>query len=187
MSETSDPFAPPVEPARPTQVDALSAPQAERVARFGAALVDRLAVVCLGLVGVGISAIGALAAGTEDQQVLNQIIGVGALVAASPLSVYQWYYEATEGTTIGKRQFDIRVVCIDGSPMNFLTGVVLRRWIIGAAVLAFGPLGNMLSLCDAAAIFTADHRTLHDYLAGTRVVKVRRPRPPAPEVAVSGV
>jgi hypothetical protein len=43
--------------------------------------------------------------------------------------------------------------------------------VLGIANFA-GGFGSIVSLCDALAIFAADRRTLHDRIAGTKVISL---------------
>lgn len=67
------------------------------------------------------------------------------------------------GQTPGKMLCGIRVVCRDSSPVGYRRA--LLRWIgYGLAALPFG-LGFL------GLLFTAERRGLHDWIAGTRVVR----------------
>ena len=67
------------------------------------------------------------------------------------------------GQTIGKMLLKIRVIGDDGRPVD-ATGGVVR-----AAGCMLVPV--TLGLSYLPALFTSDHRALHDRLAGTRVVR----------------
>lgn len=96
-------------------------------------------------------------------------LGVG-LVAFGIFTCVQWYLVATTGQTLGKKLFGIKIVMVDGSPVGFWTGVVLRDWAIGfLGALPF--VGGIIGLADALYIFHADRRCLHDRIAGTIVVR----------------
>jgi uncharacterized RDD family membrane protein YckC len=128
--------------------------------------------------------------------------GFGAFVTAETalalLICCQAYLAARYGTSIGKRLLGARIVRIDGKPMNFVHGVLLRSWIFGAllfvlplyrayqasggmsaraffaAVPAASTLGVgavvVLLLCGAT-IFGKQQRGVHDMLALTKVVR----------------
>jgi len=90
-----------------------------------------------------------------------------ALVA---LSIYQWVLVSTTGQSLGKRWVGIRVVFVDGSPVTFQSGVLLRSWVF-AIVSAVPGLGYFVGVLDVLWIFGAERRCLHDYLAGTMVIE----------------
>jgi uncharacterized RDD family membrane protein YckC len=105
--------------------------------------------------------------GEEATPLVLIAIAVGML----GLGIVQCYLIATRGQSIAKRLLGIRIVRTNGSPVNFMHGVVLRSWLI--AFLTNIPLvGFIVALVDWAMIFGADRRCLHDRLADTTVVKV---------------
>ena len=71
----------------------------------------------------------------------------------------------TAGQTLGKRLLGARVVDESGEPIGYLRA--LGRCV--ATIVAAIPFGLGL----AAAGFRRDRRGLHDFLAGTRVVRTR--------------
>jgi uncharacterized RDD family membrane protein YckC len=79
-----------------------------------------------------------------------------------------------KGRTIGKMVMGLRVVRRDGSPLRGTD--VLSREVLGRMMLAsitFG-ISNLVSL--AWALLTREHQTVHDGIAGTRVIKIRGSR-----------
>ena len=94
------------------------------------------------------------------------VVGGLALLA---LWAYQAYRVSTTGQTLAKKWLAIRVVKIDDTPVNFVSGVLLRGilpWFLG--IIPY--LGFVFSLTDALFIFGEQRRCLHDLLAGTKVV-----------------
>ena len=71
----------------------------------------------------------------------------------------------TAGQTVGKRLLGARVVDEGGAPIGYVRA--LGRCV--ATLLAALPLGIGLVVAGCAA----DRRGLHDFLAGTRVVRTR--------------
>ena len=111
-------------------------------------------------------------------------IGLG-FFAACGIVVYQWILISRTGQSLGKKWTGIRIERIDGTPITFGTGVVLRNWVpklIGAlpnVVWHLGPtvvpyLGSIFHLVDCLYIYREDRRCLHDHIAGTRVVRYQR-------------
>jgi uncharacterized RDD family membrane protein YckC len=83
--------------------------------------------------------------------------------------IYQWYLIATTGQSLAKRWLGIKIVRLDGSPVGFVNGVILRSWVVGA--LSNIPiLGTIIGLVNPLMIFGEERRCLHDHIAGTRVV-----------------
>jgi uncharacterized RDD family membrane protein YckC/predicted RNA-binding Zn-ribbon protein involved in translation (DUF1610 family) len=137
--------------------------------RLGAALLDGLLawvammpsfVVMFATMGRGNS---------EDPPPLAVVLFfLGILV----LGIYQIVLLSTSGQTIAKRWLKIRIVRYeDGGPVGFGKGVALRA-IVPAVIGAIPCLGVLFSLADPLFIFSAEHRCLHDQIAGTKVVRV---------------
>jgi uncharacterized RDD family membrane protein YckC len=92
------------------------------------------------------------------------------LPAELPIAIYQWTLIASTGQTIGKKWMRIRIVKVDGSPVTFGDGVVLRDWVMRG--IGFIPcVGGIISLVGILMIFGDGHRCLHDQIAGTKVIK----------------
>ncbi|MCA9686222.1 MAG: RDD family protein [Myxococcales bacterium] len=127
---------------------------AERGTRLGAQFVDGL------LYGGAMIPMVILAAAAEEA---GMVIG---LLFPFALAIYQWYLITTTGQTLAKKWLGIRIVRLDGSPVDFVHGVLLRSWVMQAAA-SFIPL---VGLVDALLIFGDERRCLHDHLAGTKVV-----------------
>jgi uncharacterized RDD family membrane protein YckC len=81
------------------------------------------------------------------------VLGYGYLAA----------FTVAGGQTIGKMMLSLRVIGDDGRPVD-TAGGMLRA-------LACLLIPATLGLSYLPAIFTRDHRALHDRLAGTRVVQ----------------
>ena len=122
--------------------------------------------------------------GSEDYPVMNAfgsgrlltwVAGVAAVgcLAMLGIAIYQWILISKTGQSLGKKWTGIRIEMIDGSPVSFTTGVVLRNWV-PKIMGAFPYLGMLFHLVDALYIFREDQRCLHDHIAGTRVVRHRR-------------
>jgi uncharacterized RDD family membrane protein YckC len=106
----------------------------------------------------------------EDLQ-HNSLIGLYYFAGVLPLTIYQWYLVSTTGQTLGKKWQRIRIVKTDGAPVDFVSGVLLREWVI--AGIGFIPcIGPIVSLVDVLMIFGQDQRCLHDRIAGTKVIAV---------------
>jgi uncharacterized RDD family membrane protein YckC len=140
--------------------------------RFGAHWIDALLVGACAVVG---GFIDGLIGGSERLLVLL------VLIAAAPIEIYQWYLVTKTGQTLGKRWLKLKIVKMDGSAVDFMSGVVLRSW----PLLAFYALSHLISvetvrtlvidlvlLVDAVLVLGSERRALHDYIAGTRVISV---------------
>ena len=83
------------------------------------------------------------------------------------------------GQTLGKKLCGIAIVMTGGNEVPFWKLVLVRAWffpLLFAPLLA-GPAMPLLALApliDQAFIFGQQRRCLHDLIAGTLVVSVRR-------------
>ena len=97
----------------------------------------------------------------EDLRVLPAVPFVGFL--ATLAFGYVAAFTVAGGQTIGKMVLSLRVIGDDGRPVD-AAGGTLRA--LGCMLVPI-PLG----LSYLPALFTSDHRAIHDRLAGTRVVQ----------------
>ncbi|UQA59579.1 RDD family protein [Polyangium aurulentum] len=159
-----NPYAPPE--ARDFDIDSPNAfePQllASRGSRLGARLIDGLLQYAAAfLIGTGVRlALGLPRRSLNEAGVDTYVLGAFAWLV--PLSV-QWYLTATTGQSIGKRLLGLKIVKMDGSPVDFVSGVILREWIgrlIDSVTCGIGTL----------MIFGDQQRCLHDHVASTKVI-----------------
>ncbi len=166
----TNPFQAPLEPS-----DSFSAwehrnlyedaPLGARGSRLAARIVDNVATAVGAIPGILIVCAG----GTEEIVVLALLV---MIVGVFGVVFYNWYLTATEGRTIGKRALGLRIVKVDGSPVDFVSGVIMRTWVLGfiTGLANLFYLGPIVSLIDTLLIFAEDRRCLHDHIAGTKVV-----------------
>jgi uncharacterized RDD family membrane protein YckC len=145
--------------AAPAFVTALEAGRPAR--RLAAALIDALVVVPVDLVVIYFTL-------RLCQLGLREL----ALLPVVPLLVfffildggYLLAFTAAGGQTIGKMATSLRVVGADGGRVGTVRALVRTlAWIVSVVPLGLGLL---------PAAFDAEQRTLHDHVAGTRVVSV---------------
>ncbi len=87
--------------------------------------------------------------------------------------VVQCYPLAKTGQTWGKKLLSIRIVDLHGEQPPLWRLIVLRY--LPTQLMSLVPIvGNFYVLVDAVFIFRQDKRCLHDLIAGTQVVNVRR-------------
>jgi uncharacterized RDD family membrane protein YckC len=175
MSTASfNPYAPPRADSDPlAEENPNELMRASRGQRFVAAFLDGLLYLPFVGLGVyfGVSHLGAAG------QTVSQKLQMQALVL--PISIVQWVLIARTGQSLGKRWTRIKIVKMDNSPIDFVSGVLLRNWllylvpaIVGVFVSGAESASGLISLADILCIFGAAHRCLHDYLAGTKVVSL---------------
>lgn len=88
--------------------------------------------------------------------ILGGIVQDGWIVTALTAIYFIWPY-STNGQTLGKRALNIKVVSIDGSPLDWKKGILRSIGIL------FG-IGFLWALWDS------DRQAFHDKIAGTYVV-----------------
>ena len=131
-------------------------------ARVGAGAIDTLLLVVLDVVILYLTLrVTGLQNTMEDIRVLP-IIPFGGFLALLAFG-YVAAFTVAGGQTIGKMLLSLRVIGDDGRPID-AAGGMLR-----AAGCMLVPL--TLGLSYVPALVTADHRALHDRIAGTRVVR----------------
>lgn len=92
------------------------------------------------------------------------------------LIVTQMVLITVRGQSIGKLLCKLRIVRHDtGGPAGFLRGYALRG-LIPFIIQQVPFINAVFWVTDSCFIFRADHRCLHDLMAGTKVVMVREPR-----------
>jgi uncharacterized RDD family membrane protein YckC len=159
-----NPYAPPSigaqGPAWAQSFGQVQQPLASPGARLGAHLLD-------GLLYFGAVMVGLPAAAFDET-----LSGMLALLGMLGLAIYQWYLVSTTGQSLGKKWVGIRIVKLDGSPVDFSSGVLLRSWAFYGLVFVGGlfVIGSVLPLVDALMIFGDERRCLRDHLAGTKVI-----------------
>ena len=149
---------------------------ADRSTRLGAALLDALLAMACAIPGGALLFFQAFNNASSRHGRANAfdptdlIGGIVLMMALTlPLAIYQWYLISKSGQTLGKRWTGIKVVKLDGSPVDFVSGVVMRNWIV-AAMGMIPYVGSCVSLVDPLMIFGDERRCLHDLIAGTKVI-----------------
>jgi uncharacterized RDD family membrane protein YckC len=102
----------------------------------------------------------------QGDQILWSLLGLGVMLAIN------WHFLA-KGQTIGKMIVKTRIVLIDGSPCD-RSRIILRR-MLPLHIAQQIPVVNLLfGLTDMFMIFRENRRTLHDEIAGTKVIDISR-------------
>jgi uncharacterized RDD family membrane protein YckC len=167
-----DPYAPPTVDvdAPPATTPDQGRELADRIERFMGAFLDGLVATPLLLIGAQYGPkVGA--------------VSIYSHLFVLPVHILQWYLITTRGQTIGKIWQKTRIERMDGRPVGFFAGVVLRVLVLQAIAIgldsfATTPLSPVVFVVGALMfanplfIFGPAHRCLHDYIAGTRVVKL---------------
>ena len=141
---------------------------AGRGVRLGAAIIDG---IILGLI------VWPFAMSTDYWTRATQgDIGMGDLLQLSLVSllgflVLHGYLLHKYGQTIGKRLLGIRIVSATDGQLVSLGKIFGLRYVPIQIAGVIPVIGNILPLIDVLFIFREDRRCLHDFIAGTRVVK----------------
>ena len=131
-------------------------------ARLAAGAIDILLLVGIDAVVVYLTLqVTGLQRTLEDLRVLPPVPFVGFLAMLA--FGYVAAFTVAGGQTIGKMALSLRVIGDDGRPVDAAGGVI--------RALACLLVPVTLGLSYLPALFTSDHRALHDRLAGTRVVQ----------------
>lgn len=132
------------------------------VARIGAGAIDALLLGSVNLAVIYLTLrVTGLQNSLDDLRLLPPVPFAGFLAAIT--FAYVAAFTVGGGQTIGKMMLRLRVIGDDGRPVD-AAGGVLR-----AAGCMLVPI--TLGLSYLPAIFTSEHRALHDRIAGTRVVQ----------------
>jgi len=132
------------------------------LARVGAGAIDVLLLVGIDAVVLYLTLrVTGLQNTAEDLRVLPPVPFVGFLVMLA--FGYVAAFTVAGGQTIGKMVLSLRVIGDDGRPIDAAGGMI--------RALACMLVPVTLGLSYLPALFTSDHRALHDRLAGTRVVQ----------------
>lgn len=131
-------------------------------ARVGAGVIDLLLLIGIDAAVLYLTLrVTGLQNTLEDMRVLPPVPFVGFL--ATLAFGYVASFTVAGGQTIGKMVLSLRVIGDDGRPVD-AAGGMLRA--LGCMLV---PI--TLGLSYLPALFTSDHRAIHDRLAGTRVVQ----------------
>jgi uncharacterized RDD family membrane protein YckC len=130
--------------------------------RVGAGVIDLLLLVGIDAAVLYLTLqITGLQNSLDDLRVLPPVPFIGFLVVLG--FGYVAAFTVAGGQTIGKMILNLRVIGDDGRPVDAAGGMIRAL----GCMLVPATLG----LSYLPALFTSDHRALHDRLAGTRVVQ----------------
>jgi uncharacterized RDD family membrane protein YckC len=169
---------------------ALSDEPADRGVRLAARGIDWVIsmLACLpGLVVMGPTFFRAVVAAAQGGRMEMEDFNTGAIILGGLLlfilglgvAIVQIVMLSMRGQTIGKRIVGIKIVrFLDGSDAGFVNAWLLRSFVVGLITMFLNFLlwmGYIFTIVDMCFIFRQDQRCLHDLIAGTRVVKVKKP------------
>lgn len=86
-------------------------------------------------------------------------------------SVFNVYLLRRRGQTIGKYLMQIRIVDMHGEVLPWWH-IVFKRFLPYWAVLFIPAIGELLFIVDVIPVLLPNRRCLHDWIAGTQVVRI---------------
>lgn len=96
----------------------------------------------------------------------------GTVISAAAQFAYFVYLEGTRGQTFGKQWLGMRVVRVDGSPMDYDAAMRRNWWVLLSIIPFLGGLAQFVVAIAIAITVNSDARNegFHDKMAGTAVV-----------------
>ncbi len=146
---------------------------AGRGARFLGAFIDGILLSLCMAPGYALLFLGSTsrdADGNPNGTSMALLGTAGYLLGAVVYLVIQAFLLSRTGQSIGKKVAGTRVVKVDGSPAGFV-GAFLMRSFVAYLPNLIPILGFLYAITDICFIFRADHRCIHDLIAGTKVVR----------------
>ena len=137
---------------------------ASRPARLGAVLADSLFAI-MAIAPIYILGLSILDSSPQVEFMRGVITGLVVYL------LMNGYFLLKRGQTLGKMLFRTRVVDAKSGEIVSFWRVFVLRWLAWQLTWLI-PLINLVCLIDLLFIFNRQRRCLHDYLAGTIVIKV---------------
>ena len=148
-------------------------PLADRASRFFAFLIDAISILipC----GIAVATFSSMR-GIEPDGFIQDGKGEKLLYAAATIAIWVLlnFVFLKRGQTIGKRVMKIQVVDFETGAIPTLTTLVLLRYGLFQFISQTGLIGFAIAVADPLMIFGEDKRCVHDYLARTKVIDVRK-------------
>jgi uncharacterized RDD family membrane protein YckC len=163
-----NPYAPPRASVSEAGEPRFSEELAGRGARLGAAIIDG---ILLGIVTAPFMRMsGYWERALQDEVSVSDMLSM-MLVSLVAFLVLNGYWLHKHGQTIGKRVLGIRIVSATDGQIVPVGRVFGLRYVPIQLVSLLPVIGTILPLIDVLFIFREDRRCLHDFIAGTKVVK----------------
>jgi uncharacterized RDD family membrane protein YckC len=167
-----NPYAPPKFDLNLSEDVVTSAKLAHPFTRFSAAIADTLIGLCYSIPLM-------FPLGIWEDISSGRNPPVGRLISYTVLGflgflLVHGYLLMKNGQTIGKYLAGIRIADLRGNTPDFAR-LILLRYVPMTLMASIPVVGGFLSLIDVLFIFRSDHRCVHDLLAGTKVVIVKKP------------
>jgi uncharacterized RDD family membrane protein YckC len=108
----------------------------------------------------------------QGQVEMSDLLGL-SLISLIAFLVLHGYLLHKSGQTIGKRLLGIRIVSASDGQLISLGKIFGLRYVPIQLASVLPVIGNILPIVDVVFIFREDRRCLHDFIAGTKVVRAR--------------
>ena len=106
----------------------------------------------------------------SDDSAMLALAGLG-FVGFAVIGIVQIYLISTSGQSLGKKLLKTRIIREDGSPVDFVSAVLVRAWLVG--LIGVIPIvGSLFQLADPLFIFGERRQCIHDHIANTLVIDV---------------
>lgn len=147
-------------------------PLATRMSRLGAVLIDAF-------IGIISSIPFWLASGLMDEITSGQSLSIGSIIGSIvygliAMFVIHGYLLNKYGQTIGKYLVKIYIADFGTAHKASLPTILFKRMLPISIVGSIPLIGGFLVLIDSLMIFRADHRCLHDLIARTQVLQIKK-------------
>lgn len=142
-------------------------------ARFLGAFIDGLLLILCMAPGYALLIVGATskdADGNLTSPGMAVVGTIGYLLGALVYLAIQAFLLSRSGQSVGKKIAGTRVVRVDGAPAGFV-GAFLMRSVVAYLPNLIPLIGVIYAIVDICFVFRADHRCIHDLIAGTKVVR----------------
>ena len=141
---------------------------ATRLERLGAAIIDgliMLAPILVIMFSVGIKdSYNYIKEGGITFQITLDLIGQALYLLINSTLLYKY------GQSVGKKIIGIKIITLEGKLPTFFNIYVMRH--LSLTIISLIPIiGRLFWIADDLFIFRKNKRCVHDYIAGTRVVK----------------
>ena len=144
-----------------------SLPLAGRGRRLAATLIDAVLVPSLTIFLVMVFGVVEDAEDYTDSWWVLHVL----LLAVTSYLLLNGYWLHSRGQTVGKRIMGIALISASGQPLPFWRLVLVRGVFFAVMFLIVYPPVALLPLLDHLFIFGKSRRCLHDFAAGTMVIR----------------
>ncbi|MGI0118648.1 RDD family protein [Zooshikella sp. RANM57] len=145
---------------------------ASRWSRLGASLIDAF---ILNIISMPVLyAVGYFDGVLSGQQPSFTSQAMAMLFSLVLFIILHGYFLAKSGQTIGKKILGLSIVSYRNDTILSLGNVLALRYLPLWVALMIPYVGMIATLIDPLFIFNKEKRCIHDFIAGTKVVKVAK-------------